>query len=330
MDLGASKPRSWLLGKRMPANLEIGVYPASVTPLDEKGGIDFPAIARLLAWFEAAGCKGVVLAGTNGEGPSLTAPEKRDLIRESIPLSGKLKIIQGIATSSLEEAVWLCNQAHKDGAVAALVMPPGYFREASEEGIAAWFESLLERTQMPIVAYNFPQRTGVTLGADLLARLANRDSFAGVKDSSGAVENLAAYASALAESGRSLFVGNETLLVSALEAGWSGTISGAANVIPYPLTCVVRDFAGGRNQSAESKFEILLPAIEAIRQADQPAMHKAILNSIGVLPRPDVRLPLMPPNAATRNSLFELLTSTVGPLDKQLPRPVGVGLAEGP
>src|SRR5436305_4424299 len=112
--------------------LERGIYPAAVTPFDEKGRVDILCVARLLAWFEAAGCKGAVLAGTNGEGPSLSATEKRDLIREAIPLRGKLDIILGIATSSLEEAVWSCNQAQNAGAVAALVMPPSYFREATE------------------------------------------------------------------------------------------------------------------------------------------------------------------------------------------------------
>src|SRR3954467_7098266 len=103
------------------------------------GEIDVSAMARLLAWFEACGCTGAVLAGTNGEGPSLSATEKRDLIRESMPLRGKLDIILGIASSSLEEAVWLCNQARKSGAAAALVMPPSYFREATEDGLVEWF-----------------------------------------------------------------------------------------------------------------------------------------------------------------------------------------------
>ena len=84
-----------------------GVYPAAVTPMDSKQGVDEASLAKLLAWFEAAGCQGVVLAGTNGEGPSLSATEKRELIACAAGMRGKLELILGIATPSIEEAVWL-------------------------------------------------------------------------------------------------------------------------------------------------------------------------------------------------------------------------------
>ncbi len=292
-----------------------GVYPASVTPFNEKGQIDMAAMARLLAWFEAAGCKGAVLAGTNGEGPSLSATEKRDLIRDAMPLRGKLDIVLGIATSSLEEAVWSCNQAERAGAIGALVMPPSYFREASEDGIVHWFLSLLDRTGIPILVYNFPQRTGVTLTGATLARLAEVEGFAGAKDSSGARENLAAYASALDGGGKALYVGNETLLIEALEAGWTGTISGAANVMPYPLVQVVGDWVGGKQESARAKHQLALPAIEALRRQAQPATNKALLENVGVLPSSAVRLPLSSLASADVGGLRDELERHMGPLD---------------
>src|SRR5688572_23691682 len=98
--------------------LKPGVYPAAVTPFDEKGRVDMAGMARLLAWFEANGCVGAVLAGTNGEGPSLSATEKRDLIQHAVPLRGKLDLVLGIATPSLDEAIWLTRRAEEAGAVA--------------------------------------------------------------------------------------------------------------------------------------------------------------------------------------------------------------------
>src|SRR5438132_298207 len=112
-----------------------GCYPAAVTPFREDGEVDQPGMARLLAWFESQGCAGAVLAGTNGEGPSLSAIEKRDLLRAMMPVRGSIDLILGVATPSLSEAVWSCKQAAKIGAAAALVMAPGYFREATEQGI---------------------------------------------------------------------------------------------------------------------------------------------------------------------------------------------------
>jgi len=273
------------------------------------------ATARLLAWFESCGCAGAVLAGTNGEGPSLSAIEKRDFVRDAMPLRGKLDIILGIATSSLEEAVWLSNQALKSGAVASLVMPPSYFKEATDDGIIEWFHSLMSRTDMPIIVYNFPQRTGITISSTMLQRIAEHERFAGVKDSSGARENISAYASALDGSEKALYVGNETLLLEALRSGWTGTISGASNVMPYPLSCVVADWAAGKNESAEAKFAIALPAIEALRGQPQPPTNKALLQSIGVLPSSAVRLPLRAADPALVADLREQLEQHLGPLD---------------
>lgn len=294
------------------AVLQSGVYPASVTPLDDKGRVDIGAMARLLAWFEAAGCKGAVLAGTNGEGPSLSATEKRDLISQAMPAKGKLDLILGVATSSLEEAVWSCNQAHRSGAIAALVMAPSYFREASDDGIVAWFRALMDRTEMPILVYNFPQRTGITISAEMMGQLATHDRFAGAKDSSGSEQNLTGYAQALEGSAKALYVGNETLLLKALGSGWTGTISGASNVMPYPLACIVEDWVGGRTESAEAKFEIAVKAIEALRGSPQPATNKALLQDIGVLPSKSVRLPLTEGDAGLRATLESIL----GPLDR--------------
>jgi 4-hydroxy-tetrahydrodipicolinate synthase len=270
--------------------LRPGCYPASVTPFREDGEIDQPGMARLLAWFESQGCAGAVLAGTNGEGPSLSAIEKRDLLRAVMPVRGSLDLILGVATPSLSEAIWSCKQAAKSRAAAALVMPPSYFREASEEGIYGWFMALMDAADLPILVYNFPSRTGFALSADLLARLGAHERMAGAKDSSGDAANIAAYAGALGA--KSLFVGNETLLLQALGAGWSGTISGAANVIPGWLSQVV-ELRGVDRDQAEIKFRLALRGIEALRKSSQPATNKAVLRYMGIMDSARLRLPLL-------------------------------------
>lgn len=273
-----------------------GVYPAAVTPMDALGAVDMPGVARLLAWFRSHGCEGVVLAGTNGEGPSLAAVEKRDLVRAAVPLAEEMEIVLGVATPSLEEAVWSCEQARKAGAAAALVMAPGYFREAEPEGVLGWFEALADRTSLPILIYNFPSRTGFAFTADQIARLGRRDGVIGLKDSSGDRANLAAYRDALGPE-KVLYVGNETLLVEALDAGWTGTISGAANVVPQWLGRVIHELEGDR-ESSLVKFALLRPVLDALRTSPQPATNKALLHRLGVLASPTPRLPLLPADPA--------------------------------
>ena len=271
-----------------------GVYPASVTPFDEKGSVDLAAMARLVAWFRAGGCQGIVLAGTNGEGPSLSAIEKRDLVKASVGLAEGLDVILGVSTPSLDEAIWLCKQTYTAGAKAVLLMPPGYFRDVSPDGIAKWFEAVMDKSPIGILVYNFPSRTGITLSAETMHRLSQHDRMIGLKDSSGNEENILNYASALKGSGKSLFVGDETLLVKTLTAGWTGTISGAANLIPSWLSQIVREWSIDR-ESAETKFALIEPVLRAIRNCPQPGSNKRMLVELGVLPSPEVRLPLENP-----------------------------------
>lgn len=288
--------------------LQAGVYPASVTPFLPGESVDEVSFVRLLAHFEASGCAGVVVGGTNGEGPSLSAIERRDLLRLAVKGAGKLLVIQGIATSSLSEAQWLCQQALKDGAAAALVMPPMYFRPAPETGVRDWFLRLMDSSALPILAYNFPKNTGFTISPKLLAQLAGHPNLLGVKDSSGEVANIPGYRAVLGDQHR-LFVGNETLLDQALEHGWTGTISGAANTIPQWLAQVVSEFTTGKAHW-RTKFALIQPVLEHIRTLSQPAHHKAVLTAKGVIAHATVRLPLQP--ADSFDGLRALLSEKLG------------------
>lgn len=272
--------------------LSPGVYPAAVTPFSEDGKLDYPGLARLLAHFKSVGCTGVLMAGTTGEGPSLSAVERRDFLREAVRQSGGLPIIGATASSSFEEVVWLCRQAGDAGAVAMLVMPPSFFREASEAGIVAWFRAVMDRSPLPIMLYNFPKRTGVTLTASIVGQLSEHPMMLGLKDSSGEVSNLMALSEVAP--GKALFVGDETLLLDAMAAGWSGTFSGGANSMGKWLVQVFAEWEGNR-ESAETKFALILPTLKVLRSAPQPGTHKRILHTQGILPTPTLRLPLLPP-----------------------------------
>jgi len=211
------------------------VIPAAITPFDESGRVDAAGVARLIAYFQSEGATGVLVGGTTGEGPSLTSFEKRDLIRHAVAVSGGLPIYLGIATTALNEALWLSHEAGKAGAAGVLVMPPFFHRDLDP---TPWLRAFLERSTADALLYNFP-RYSPALSAPMLVSLADCDRLIGVKDSSGAAENPPAFAAALP--GRRLLVGDETLLGPALAAGWSGTISGAANVLCRDLAAAVKD-----------------------------------------------------------------------------------------
>jgi dihydrodipicolinate synthase/N-acetylneuraminate lyase len=264
--------------------LRPGIYPASVTPMTEDGSPDHISLARLLAYFEHAGCQGAVLAGTNGEGPSLSAVQKRDLLRAAEKAKGSLDLILGVATSSLHEAHWLTSQAGKNGAKAILLMAPGYFRRAEQDGIRGWLLEVLDKSPLPVIIYQFPQMAGVDISPETILNLAEHPMFAGVKDSSGREESLKLLRDCVPHD-KCLFMGCEPLLAQALKAGWTGAISGCANSVP---TMMVEAFNGDN----EAKQKLLLPVFEQLRSFPQPENHKALLTESGVIDGPWMSLPL--------------------------------------
>ena len=256
------------------------LMPAAATPFDAEGRVDLPGVARLLACFRAEGATGVVLAGTTGEGPSLTSFERRDLVRTAVPLAHGLPVWLGVATPSLEEALWLAREAAKAGAAGVLVMPPFFHRNLDP---TPWLRAFLDRSPADAILYHFPRfAPPVPLEA-----LADHPRVVGLKDSSGERENLERFADALP--GRRLFVGDETLLGPALAAGWAGSISGAANVLCRELAGALRD----EGESRAVKLELLLPRLREIRSTPQPMGYKRTLVERGVMERADVRLPLV-------------------------------------
>lgn len=274
----------------------------------------------MLAFFEAAGCRGAVVAGTTGEGPSLSAAEKRDLIRAAVPLRGRLELLLGVATPSLDEAKWLCRQAEAAGASGVLLMPPFYFRKVSGQAVGDWLLAVLDASPLPVVVYNFPQMTGIELPASLVGLLGGHPRFAGIKDSSGDRGNLKPYRDALGPD-MVLYVGDETLLAEALAEGWSGSISGAANVVPHWLSQIVREWFSGERESAEAKFEVLRPVVECVRRHPQPATHKGVLVSLGLQDSNAVRLPLEPAGSDSIDEVIGILQSRLGMAEGRLGLP---------
>ena len=239
----------------------------------------------MLAFHEAAGTTGVVLAGTNGEGVSLSGPEKRELVEFAIQHAGGLDVVCGLATCSLTEAVWLSRRAYEAGAIASLAMPPFYFKGATEQGIEAWFRALLEGSALPCILYNFPQNIGFALSSNLASRLFETEHVVGIKDSSGDKSSLGTYLEAAKPFGKQVFVGDERLILDCLRGGGSGTVSGLANSYPRLVSRLA-------NEGTEELQHVADEAYAAIKKHPQPAVHKHVLACRG-LPGGSLRAPLV-------------------------------------
>lgn len=270
---------------------ENGLYPAVVTPMRPDMSVDEASLIRLLAWFRDQEVPGVVLAGTTGEGPSLAAVEKRDLVRTAVGAGLNLQIILGVATPSLTEAEWLVSQAGKAGASGILLLPPYFPCGASETAMTAWMRRVMDVSPIPVILYHYPQRSGVPISLAMIEELKSHPQFAGVKDSSGQSEPLAERIAATLPA--RTMVGEERLLVTARKLGANGSISGASNLFPRWVQRLL--------QGDTVADELLQPILTVVRQYNLPALAKVYLASQGVISHPTVRLPLTALDAVPRD-----------------------------
>jgi 4-hydroxy-tetrahydrodipicolinate synthase len=213
-----------------------GVYTAAVTPLRSDFTPALDDIPPLLDFLARRGCHGALLLGTTGEGPSFS-PEEREAIlkvgvkvRETYP---DFRLFAGTGTPSLDETVRLNKTAFDLGFNGVVVLPPFYFRDASEEGLFAWFSEVIHASVPEdgfLLGYHFPKISGVALPLSLLTQLRENfpDQFAGLKDSSGDLDHATTLTKELDD--RLILVGNDKLLTPALVAGASGCITALANL----------------------------------------------------------------------------------------------------
>lgn len=211
-----------------------GIVPPMITPLAAADALDLAGLEVLLARLLDGGVHGVFILGSCGEGPSLSGPLQREMIRRTTAIvAGRVPVLVGISDASFVESVALAGFAADCGAAAVVAAPPSYF-PASQAEVVGWAGSLADRVPLPLVLYNYPQLVKTAIEPESLARLAGHDSIVGLKDSEGCLRRFAAYAEVVRRERPdwALFVGPEQLLPEAHAAGGHGGVPGGANILP--------------------------------------------------------------------------------------------------
>lgn len=214
-----------------------GAYAPVPTPLNAGLAFDKKAQTAHLNWLRSEGLDGALILGTNGEFPSFSLDERREIAAAAVTADSGLDLILGVGSCALPEALAMVDAADGFGYSAVLCPPPFYFRSAPATGIAAFFLEILERSSLPVLLYHIPQVTGVAISDEVLDLLGGHENLAGVKDSSGDPDELRRLTKRFAD--RSYLVGNDRLVTACVEAGGAGSISAAASVAPA-LVCAVR------------------------------------------------------------------------------------------
>ena len=277
-----------------------GVYAAAVTPLRLDGSLDVESLYALLEFLAARGCHGAVLFGTTGEGPSFSPAEREVFMRRAREIRNSLpgfRLIAGTGTPSLSETVDLTKLAFDLGFDGVLVVPPYYFRKATNKGLFTWFSEVIQQavpTHGYLLGYHFPRVAGIGFSLELLARLKESFpiQFAGIKDSSHDPDLARSLG---AEFGSELVVltGTDSYLQLAMQSQAAGCITAPANIISPDLRELWDSVNRGRDVT-QTLTRIKRQRDILDRFPPFPPTLKALLHRLHGFPRWSVRPPLEP------------------------------------
>ena len=268
-----------------------GAATALITPLNA-GGVDYEAFGRLIDWQIEQGIDALVIAGTTGEGSTLTYEEHEEAIRFSVErAAGRVPIIAGSGSNDTNRAVTLSKFSCRAGADALLVVTP-YYNKATQKGLIASYTAIADAVDRPIILYNVPSRTGVNIEPATYAALAKHPNIVGIKEASGNISKIVETAMLVGDT-LDIYSGNDDQIVPVLSMGGSGVISVLSNVLPATTAELCKKFfEGDVAGSARMQCE-LLPLINALFSEVNPIPVKAAMAAMGWCEN-FLRLPLTP------------------------------------
>ncbi len=266
-----------------------GVFTAIVTPFREDK-IDYEAYANLVEKQISAGVDGIVPCGTTGESPTLSYEEHEELIRKTVEIVNKrVLVIAGTGSNSTKEAIELTEKACLDGVDGILSVNP-YYNKPTQGGLYEHFSRIAEVSNVPIMLYNIPSRTGVNLLPETVQKLSLNPKISSIKEASGDLSQMSKIIHLCGEK-FTLLSGDDALTLPILAIGGSGVVSVVSNLFPKTVVSLVRAFQKGDLQEAKRLHYILYPVFALSFIETNPIPIKAALSWLGLI-QPEVRLPL--------------------------------------
>lgn len=280
-------------------NLYQGVWVALVTPFRD-GKIDEPALTALVSRLAARGIRGFVPLGTTGEASTLSREERRRVIELCIAAAGDVSVVPGCGTNSTMQTVELVKEAADLGASGVMVITP-YYNKPTQDGLLAHFTAVADSTELPLLLYNVPSRTGVNMLPATVERLADHPNVDGVKEASGNLDQISDLC-ARVEGRMNVLSGDDGLTLPILAVGGEGVVSVVANVEPDALVEMVDVFWRDNPLRALQLHRRVVPLANAMFLETNPAPVKAALWLDGLIQN-ELRLPMLPVRTETRDKI---------------------------
>jgi 4-hydroxy-tetrahydrodipicolinate synthase len=263
---------------------------AMVTPFDVAGGLDIDKAARLATYLvDEQGNDGLVISGTTGESPTTTDAEKADLLTAVVDAVGdRAFVIAGVGTFDTVHTVHLAQQAAKAGAHGLLAVTP-YYSRPPQAGVIAHFRAVADASELPVLLYDIPHRTGTALAPETLIELAGHERIVGVKDAKG---DLVSSSRVIAETGLAYYSGDDANTLPLLSVGAVGVVGTSTHFSGAGTKALIEAFVRGDTAEALRLHRQLLPIYTGIFRTQGTILVKAGLRLRGLDVGP-VRLPLV-------------------------------------
>ena len=268
-----------------------GSLVALITPMNQDGSINYEQLHDLIDWHIENGTDGIVAVGTTGESATLPVEEHLAVIEATVKhVSKRIPVIAGTGANNTVEAIALSKAAEQAGADYTLSVVP-YYNKPSQEGIYQHFKAIAEATSIPMIIYNVPGRTVVSMSNDTILRLAEIPNIIGVKEASGNIGNNIELINSVPE-GFAVFSGDDPTGLPFMLCGGHGVVTVAANVAPKLFADMCRSALEGDIATARRLNEQLIPIYNTMFCEPSPAAPKWGLSLLGKC-EPHVRLPLV-------------------------------------
>lgn len=277
-----------------------GSFVALVTPFIN-GTLDVPALERLLDFHLANGTSGIVFAATTGEGPTVLPDEYKKIVEVTVKkCKGKLKILAYTGTNDTLKSITKTQEMEKMGVDGALVVTP-YYNKPTQEGLYQHFKAVAVATKLPIMLYNVPGRTGVSMDPHTVCRLSQTENIVAIKEASANLDNVSQILSLCGDK-MAVFSGDDSLTLPMLALGARGVVSVVANIAPKDTAKMVDKFMSGKIEEAQKIHLKQFPLIKALFAETSPGPVKAALNLMGMC-HAEMRMPLVDVSDETKKLL---------------------------
>ena len=278
---------------------------AIVTPMYEDGTINFEELAKLIDFQIINGTDAIIICGTTGESSTLNDEEHTECIRFTVEkTAGRVPVVAGAGSNDTAYAIWLSKEAKQAGADALLHVSP-YYNKTSQTGLVRHYNAIADATDLPVIVYSVPSRTGVTFKPTTYAELAKHPNIVAIKEASGDISAIA-QTRALCGDNLALYSGNDDQIVPIMSLGGIGVISVLSNICPKETHDICQLYLDGQVKESADLQIAYIELVSAIFSDVNPIPVKQALNFMGYAAGP-CRLPLDEMSPSAKQNLLNVL-----------------------